>query len=73
MELQNLKELAERLRNDFAGNFDSSDRTLPSLFKEKVKKINTFNLIYNKYSVIFKGEKAGLDSYIPNILIYIAA
>lgn len=73
MELQNLKELAEKLRNDFAGNFDSSDRTLPSQFKEKVKKINTFNLIYNKYSVIFKGEKAGLDSYIPNILIYIAA
>lgn len=73
MELQNLKELAERLRNDFASNFDSSDRELPNTFKEKVKKINTFNLKYNKYSVIFKGEKGALDSYIPNINIYIAA
>lgn len=73
MELQNLKELAEKLRNDFASNFDSSDRELPNTFKEKVKKINTFNLKYNKYSVIFKGEKGALDSYIPNINIYIAA
>ena len=35
MELQNLKELAERLRNDFASNFDSSDRELPNTLKKR--------------------------------------
>ena len=73
MELCNLKELAENLRNSFASNFDASDRKLPQSFKDKVTMINTFNLTYNEYSVVFGGGTGGLDSYIPNQLFYIAA
>ena len=73
MELRNLKELAESLRNSFASNFDPSDRKLPQSFKDRVTKINTFNLTYNDYSVVFGGGTGSLDSYIPNQLFYIAA
>lgn len=73
MELRNLKELAESLRNSFASNFDSSDRKLPQSFKERVTRINSFNLTYNDYSVVFGGGNGSLDSYIPNQLFYIAA
>ena len=73
MELRNLKELAENLRNSFASSFDPSDRKLPQSFKERVTKINTFNLTYNNYSVVFGGGTGNLDSYIPNQLFYIAA
>ena len=44
MELRNLKELAENLRNSFASSFDPSDRKLPQSFKDRVTKINSFNL-----------------------------
>ena len=73
MELRNLKELAENLRNSFACSFDPSDRKLPQSFKDRVTKINTFNLTYNDYSVVFGGGTGSLDSYIPNQLFYIAA
>ena len=73
MELRNLKELAENLRNSFASSFDPSDRKLPQSFKDRVTKINTFNLTYNDYSVVFGGGTGSLDSYIPNQLFYIAA
>lgn len=73
MELRNLKELAENLRNSFTSNFDPSDRKLPQSFKERVTKINSFNLTYNDYSVVFGGGTGSLDSYIPNQLFYIAA
>ena len=73
MELRNLKELAENLRNSFASSFDPSDRQLPQSFKDRVTKINSFNLTYNDYSVVFGGGTGSLDSYIPNQLFYIAA
>ena len=73
MELRNLKELAENLRNSFVSSFDPSDRKLPQSFKDRVTKINTFNLTYNDYSVVFGGGTGSLDSYIPNQLFYIAA
>lgn len=73
MELRNLKELAENLRNSFASSFDPSDRKLPQSFKDRVTKINSFNLTYNDYSVMFGGSTGSLDSYIPNQLFYIAA
>ena len=73
MKLRNLKELAENLRNSFASSFDPSDRKLPQSFKDRVTKINTFNLTYNDYSVVFGGGSGSLDSYIPNQLFYIAA
>ena len=73
MELRNLKELAENLRNSFASSFDPSDRKLPQSFKDRVTKINSFNLTYNDYSVVFGGSTGSLDSYIPNQLFYIAA
>lgn len=73
MELRNLKELAGNLRNSFASSFDPSDRKLPQSFKDRVTKINTFNLAYNDYSVVFGGGNGSLDSYIPNQLFYIAA
>ena len=73
MELRNLKELAENLRNSFESSFDPSDRKLPQSFKDRVTKINTFNLTYNDYSVVFGGGSGSLDSYIPNQLFYIAA
>lgn len=73
MELRNLKELAENLRNSFASSFDPSDRKLPQSFKERVTRINSFNLTYNDYSVVFGGGNGSLDSYIPNQLFYIAA
>lgn len=73
MELRNLKELAENLRNSFASSFDPSDRKLPQSFKDRVTKINSFNLTYNDYSVVFGGGTGSLDSYIPNQLFYIAA
>ena len=73
MELRNLKELAENLRNSFASSFDPLDRKLPQSFKDSVTKINSFNLTYNDYSVVFGGSTGSLDSYIPNQLFYIAA
>ena len=73
MELRNLKELAENLRNSFASSFDPLDRKLPQSFKDRVTKINSFNLTYNDYSVVFGGSTGSLDSYIPNQLFYIAA
>ena len=73
MELRNLKELAENLRKSFASSFDPSDRKLPQSFKDRVTKINSFNLTYNDYSVVFGGGTGSLDSYIPNQLFYIAA
>lgn len=73
MELRNLKDLAENLRNSFASSFDPSDRKLPQSFKDRVTRINSFNLTYNDYSVVFGGSTGSLDSYIPNQLFYIAA
>ena len=73
MELRNLKHLAETLKNSFSSSFDASDRKLPQSFKERVTKINSFNLTYNDYSVVFGGSNGSLDSYVPNQLFFIAA
>lgn len=74
VDLVDLKALSIKLKKDFAQNFKEGDCTLPIEFKEKVKRINSFSLIYDDYTVVFSGNGANsLNSYIPNQLFYVAA
>mgnify|MGYP001284960547 FL=1 len=74
-ELKNLQEMI----NNIVARFDSykgEDFILPSMFKEKVKLINSNTIVYNKYSAIIEtaGNQNGvLKIYMPNQWFYIAS
>lgn len=74
-ELKNLQEMI----NNIVARFDSyrgEDFILPSMFKEKVKLINSNTVVYNKYSAIIEtaGNQNGvLKIYMPNQWFYIAS
>lgn len=65
--------------NNIVARFDSykgEDFILPSMFKEKVKLINSNTIVYNKYSAIIEtaGNQNGvLKIYMPNQWFYIAS
>jgi len=74
VDLVDLKTLSAQLKSDFEQNFKEGDCTLPDAFKEKVKRIKTFDLTYDDYTVVFSGNGASsFNSYIPNQLFYVAA
>ena len=66
-ELRNLNELAKQVVHNFNEKFDARDCKIPQTFKESVKRLKTFSVVYNEYSVIIKGDGVrSKDSYVPN-------
>lgn len=72
--LKDLKELAKEVIKNFYEKFDTKDRRIPQSFKDKVKALKTFSIIYNDYSVIIKGNGVNSkDSFVPNQSFYMAS
>ena len=73
-DLVDLEKLSKELRESYTQNFKEGDCTLPIEFKQKVTKIKTFSLKYDKYTTVFIGNgENSFNSYIPNQLFYVAA
>ena len=73
-ELRDLNELAKEVQRNFNEKFDARDRKIPLAFKERVKKLKSFTVVYNEYSVIIKGDGVrSKDSYVPNQSFYMAS
>ena len=73
-ELRNLNELAKQVVQNFNEKFIARDCIIPQAFKESVKKLKTFSVVYNEYSVIIKGDGVrSKDSYVPNQSFFMAS
>ena len=73
-ELRNLNELAKQVVHNFNEKFDARDCKIPQTFKESVKRLKTFSVVYNEYSVIIKGDGVrSKDSYVPNQSFFMAS
>ena len=73
-ELRNLNELAKQVVQNFNEKFDARDCVIPQAFKDKVKRLKTFSVVYNDYSVIIKGDGVrSKDSYVPNQSFFMAS
>lgn len=76
--MEELKNL-QRMISLAAGNFNQysgRDFELPVSFKEQVKEINSYIVIYNKYSAVIEtrgNQKGKLSIYMPNQWFYIAS
>ena len=55
-ELRNLNELAKQVIKNFNEKFDARDCRIPQAFKDSVKRLKSFSVVYNEYSVIIKGD-----------------
>ena len=72
--LRDLNKLAKEVVENFNLNFNPSDCKIPQAFKDKVKSLKSFSLVYNDYSVIVKGNgTSSKDAYIPNQTFYMAS
>ena len=73
-ELRNLNELAKQVVQNFNDKFIARDCKIPQAFKDSVKKLKTFSVVYNEYSVIIKGDGVrSKDSYVPNQSFFMAS
>ena len=73
-ELRNLNELAKRVVQNYNEKFDARDCKIPQIFKDSVKRLKTFSVVYNEYSVIIKGDGVrSKDSYVPNQSFFMAS
>ncbi|MBP3829980.1 MAG: AAA family ATPase [Bacteroidaceae bacterium] len=73
-ELRNLNELAKQVVQNFNEKFDARDCKIPREFKDSVKRLKTFSVVYNEYSVIIKGDGVrSKDSYVPNQSFFMAS
>ena len=73
-DLRNLNELAKQVVRNFNENFDARDCKIPQAFKDNVKRLKTFSIVYNEYSVIIKGDGVrSKDSYVPNQSFFMAS
>lgn len=71
--LRNLELLAKEVVQNYNENFDPCDCKIPQAFKNRVKTLNTFSIVYNDYSAIIKGDGVrSKDSYVPNQTFYMA-
>ena len=73
-ELRNLNELAKQVVQNYNEKFDARDCKIPQTFKDSVKRLKTFSVVYNEYSVIIKGDGVrSKDSYVPNQSFFMAS
>lgn len=73
-ELRNLNELAKQVVQNFNEKFDARDCKIPQAFKDSVKRLKSFSVVYNEYSVIIKGDGVrSKDSYVPNQSFFMAS
>jgi len=73
-ELRNLNELAKQVVQNFNEKFDARDCRIPQAFKNSVKKLKSFSVVYNEYSVVIKGDGVrSKDSYVPNQSFFMAS
>ena len=72
--LRDLNELAKEVIRNFNEKFDAKDCRIPQMFKDKVRALKSFSIVYNDYSVIIKGDGVrSKDSYVPNQSFYMAS
>lgn len=73
-ELRNLNGLAKQVVHNFNEKFDARDCRIPQAFKDSVKRLKSFSVVYNEYSVIIKGDGIrSKDSYVPNQSFFMAS
>lgn len=73
-ELRNLNDLAKQVVQNYNEKFDARDCKIPQAFKDSVKRLKTFSVVYNEYSVIIKGDGVrSKDSYVPNQSFFMAS
>ena len=73
-ELRNLNELAKQVVQNYNEKFDARDCKIPQTFKDSVKRLKSFSVVYNEYSVIIKGDGVrSKDSYVPNQSFFMAS
>lgn len=73
-ELRDLNILAQEVVQNFNEKFDASDCKIPQVFKNKVKRLKSFSIVYNEYSVVVKGDGVrSKDSYVPNQCFFMAS
>lgn len=73
--LRNLQQIYSLAAGKF-NQYDGHDFVLPSVFKELVKDINGYSIIYNKYSAIIQtknSQRGFLNIFLPNQWFYIAS
>lgn len=73
--LRNLQQIYSLAAGKF-NQYDGHDFVLPSVFKELVKDINGYSIIYNEYSAIIKtknSQRGFLNIFLPNQWFYIAS
>ena len=72
--LRDLNELAKEVVKNFNEKFEAKDCKIPQTFKDKVRTLKSFSIVYNDYSVIIKGDGVrSKDSYVPNQSFYMAS
>lgn len=72
--LRDLKLLAQEVVQNFNEKFDAKDRIIPQTFKNKVRGLKSFSIVYNEYSVVIKGDGVrSKDSYVPNQSFFMAS
>lgn len=73
-ELRDLNLLAKQVVQNFNEKFDANDCRIPQAFKDNVKRLKSFSVVYNDYSVIIKGDGVrSKDSYVPNQSFFMAS
>lgn len=73
--LRNLQQIYSLAAGKF-NQYDGHDFVLPSVFKELVKDINGYSIIYNEYSAIIQtknSQRGFLNIFLPNQWFYIAS
>ena len=72
--LWDFNELAKQVVLNFNEKFDARDCRIPQAFKDNVKRLKSFSVVYNEYSVIIKGDGVrSKDSYVPNQSFFMAS
>lgn len=72
--LRDLNKLAKEVVSNFNEKFEAKDCMIPQSFKDKVRTLKSFSIVYNEYSVVIKGDGVrSKDSYVPNQSFYMAS
>lgn len=72
--LRDLNILAQEVVQNFNEKFDARDCKIPQTFKNKVRGLKSFSIVYNEYSVVIKGDGVrSKDSYVPNQSFFMAS
>ena len=72
--LRDLNKLAKDVVKNFNDKFEANDCRIPQAFKDRVRTLKSFSIVYNDYSVIIKGDGVrSKDSYVPNQSFYMAS